>query len=73
MTQIFSVKIQNGKERKMNKNGKIKAMSLSFNPTIQSLIFHTHMHINALEKGPINAMSPIFNPTAVVLYCSFSL
>ena len=31
-----------GKERKMDENRKIKAMTLSLNPTIQSLILHMY-------------------------------
>ena len=31
-----------GKERKMDKNRKIKAMTLSLNPTIHSLILHMY-------------------------------
>ena len=33
-----------GKERKMDKNRKIRAMTLSLNPTIQSLILHMYLY-----------------------------
>ena len=38
-----------GKERKIDKNRKIKAMTLSLNPTIQSLILHMYVpHLKIL-------------------------
>ena len=38
-----------GKERKMDKNRKIKAMTLSLNPMIQSLILHMYVpHLKIL-------------------------
>ena len=44
-THIFMLTCNIGKERKMDKNRKIRAMTLSLNPTIQSLILHYVYHI----------------------------
>ena len=42
-TQILMLTCNIGKEWKMDKNRKIRAMTLSLNPTIQSLILHMYI------------------------------
>ena len=44
MTQIFNAEMQNKKEgRKLVKNGRIRAVSLSLNPAIQLLTLHMYV------------------------------
>ena len=52
-----------GKERKIDKNRKIKAMTLSLNPTIQSLILHMYVpHLKILactvQEKTVTQVSP---------------
>ena len=49
-TQISMLTCNIGKERKMDENRKIRAMTLSLNPMIQSLILH--MYISYLKILP---------------------
>ena len=43
-----------GKERKMDENRKIKAMTLSLNPTIQLLILYTMFEDSSLHSSEEN-------------------